>query len=477
MRRRKFLHAAGLGAAAVAAHQAAGQGEAAARPAVEAAQTPPVAVEAAAGARPNVILIFTDDQGTVDAGCYGSADLETPAIDALAARGTRFTQFYAAAPICSPSRAALLTGRYPLRCGVTGNAPAHRGMPGGLPVQEITLAQMFKAAGYATGHIGKWHLGYTPEQLPNARGFDYSFGHMAGCIDNWSHFYFWAGPNVHDLHRNGEEIFEDGRFFPDLCLEEAGKFITANRDRPFFLYYASNQPHYPYQADVKWLRRLKDLPYPRNLYAAALATMDERIGGLLRHVEESGLGERTIVVFMSDNGHSLEERSHFGGGSAGRFRGEKFSMFEGGIRVPAIISWPGRLPQGAVRDQPAHACDWLPTLAELCGVKAPGAGIDGRSLCRVIADAAAPPPHDVLHWHIGAGKMPHWAVRLGRWKLISNAPDPGPDGKSRGRIDLFLADLEADPGETTNRAAENPEVVARLRKLHDDWAAGAAPAG
>jgi arylsulfatase A-like enzyme len=154
---------------------------------------------------PNVIIILTDDQGSADAHCYGAQDLQTPAMDSIAARGVRFTQFYSAAPVCSPSRAGLLTGRYPLRAGLTGNASSRQGDPGMPP--QATLAKMFKAAGYATAHIGKWHLGFTPETMPNGQGFDYSFGHMGGCIDNLSHFFYWDGPNRHDLYRNGKEVF------------------------------------------------------------------------------------------------------------------------------------------------------------------------------------------------------------------------------------------------------------------------------
>ena len=166
--------------------------------------------------------------------------------------------------------------------------------------------------------------------------------------------------------------------------------MEQNRARPFFVYFALNMPHYPYQGDPKWLERFKDLPYPRNLYAAFVSTLDERIGAVLKKVDDLGLRERTIVVFQSDNGHSTEERAHFGGGSAGPYRGAKFSLFEGGIRLPAIISWPGQLPEGEVRDQVVHACDWMPTLAELGGVKLLDTDIDGKSLAPVIRSAAAP---------------------------------------------------------------------------------------
>jgi arylsulfatase A-like enzyme len=160
-----------------------------------------IAIPLQAALRPNVIVILSDDQGSVDAGCYGAKDLLTPNIDSLAAHGVRFTQFYAAAPVCSPSRAALLTGRYPLRCGIVGNAASQHGGKGALPSSEVTMAEMFKAAGYATAHVGKWHLGYTADTLPTAQGFDFSFGHMGRCIDNFSHFFHWSGPSIHDLHR------------------------------------------------------------------------------------------------------------------------------------------------------------------------------------------------------------------------------------------------------------------------------------
>ena len=426
--------------------------------------------------RPNVIVVMADDQGSVDLGCYGSKDLLTPHTDALAARGLRFTQFYAGAPVCSPSRACLLTGRTPARVGLTGNAGSQKGAPAGLAPEEVTMAEMFKAAGYATAHVGKWHLGYSPDRMPNAQGFDSSFGHMGGCIDNYSHFYYWNGPNVHDLHRDGVEIFRDGEYFPDLMLEEASRFMEENRRRPFFVYYAVNTPHYPYQGEAKWLERFKDLPYPRNLYAAFMASQDERLGRLLAKVDALGLRERTIVVFQSDNGHSTEERAHFGGGSAGPFRGAKFSLFEGGIRVPALISWPGRLPQGETRDQPAHAADWLPTLADLCGLAPPERPLDGRSLAPLLKSSAAVLPARPLHWQVGEGKNAQWAVRSGDWKLISNAWDTAEGvswaaGGKKGseRIPLFLANLAEDPGERRNLVERHPEVVGRLKALHDGY--------
>lgn len=421
--------------------------------------------------RPNVIVILTDDQGSVDAGCYGATDLETPAIDSLAARGVRFKQFYAAAPVCSPSRAGLLTGRYPLRAGLVGNAGSRPG-GAGMPGEQVTIAETFRAAGYATAHIGKWHLGFVPEQMPNAQGFDSSFGHMGGCIDNYSHFFFWDGPNRHDLYRDGREVHQDGKYFPDLMVEEASRFLAEDRSRPFFAYFAMNTPHYPYQGEAKWLDRYKDLPYPRNLYAAFVSSLDERIGKLLGKVDELGLRERTIVVFQSDHGHSLEERAHFGGGSAGPYRGGKFSMLEGGLRVPAIISWPGKLPEGAKREQLAHGCDWLPTVAELCEIPLLEKDIDGKSLVPMLKEADAPSPHEVVHWQTGRGPSAQWAVRRGDWKLIVNleSVDKGLTAEDKR---TFLSNLADDLSERANHAEKHPEIVQELARLHEEWAKAA----
>ena len=422
----------------------------------------------AAARKPNVIIIYTDDQGSVDLNCYGSKDLVTPHMDGLAKRGVRFTQFYASAPVCSPSRAGLLTGRYPVRAGMPGNAGSTKGKAG-LAASEVTIAETMKAGGYKTAHIGKWHLGYTPETMPNSQGFDYSFGHMGGCIDNYSHFFYWQGPNRHDLWRNGEEIFEDGKFFPELMAAEAEGFIQQNKDKPFFMYFALNTPHYPYQGYAKWLKHYKDLPYPRNLYAAFLSTQDEAIGQLIGTVDRLGLRKNTIIIFQSDHGHSHEERAHFGGGSSGPYRGAKFSMFEGGLRVPAIISWPGSLPEGAVRDQVAHGCDWLPTIAELTGSKLLQKDIDGKSIVGVIKNDKAKTPHDVLHWQTGRGRQPRWAVRQGDWKLIGNPQDTSNKAPLTAKDKLFLVNLKESVSEMKNLAANHPDITQRLKKLHDDW--------
>ncbi len=414
--------------------------------------------------KPNVLIIYTDDQGAIDLNCFGANDLVTPHMDQLVKSGIKFTRFYGA-PICSPSRAGLLTGKTPQRAGVPGNVSS-LSEEAGMPSAQYTLAEMFKDAGYRTGHIGKWHLGHGKDKQPNAQGFDYSFGHFVGCIDNYSHFFYWAGPNRHDLYRNGKEVFYPGEFFPDLMVREASSFLEKNKNEPFFMYFALNTPHYPYQGSPEWLEyyREKGVAYPRDLYAAFLSTQDEKIGELIQKLEELGLYENTIVVFQSDNGYSTEERAHFGGGSAGILRGNKFSLFEGGIRVPASISWPARLKSGQVRDQVAVNGDWMPTLAELCGIDLDTGDLDGKSLVPVIEDTNAESRHaDGFCWENGS----HWAARKGDWKLLGNPFILGE--KFAPEDSLFLVNLSTDPGEKDNLARKHPEKVKALKAQYQKW--------
>ncbi|MEL7335591.1 MAG: family 16 glycoside hydrolase, partial [Planctomycetota bacterium] len=329
-----------------------------------------------------------------------------------------------------------------------------------------TLAELFRGAGYATGHVGKWHLGHQIEERPLGQGFDHSFGHMVGCIDNYSHFFYWNGPNRHDLWLDGKEIHRPGEYFPDMMVQQAKSFIDQSNEQPFFLYFASNAPHYPYQGTPRWLKKYRDLPYPRNLYAAFLSSLDERIGQLLAHLNKKGLSENTIVIFQSDHGFSTEERAHYGGGSAGPFRGSKFSLFEGGLRVPAIIRWPKGIPAGQTRDQLAHGCDWFPTLAELCDIPLPERKIDGKSLVPIINDANSAELHKVFHWGNDRGS---WSVRRGDWKLIHR---PFNHGKSKNQeTKRWLSHLAKDPGETTNYIDEQEELAAELTKLHEAFVA------
>lgn len=425
---------------------------------------------------PNILLILTDDQIFMDLGCYGSEDLHTPNLDKLAENGIRFTQFYAGAPVCSPSRAALLTGKYNFNAGLFGNvAPPHLDPEGksGLPTDEITMAEVFKEAGYKTALIGKWHLGHTPEKLPNGQGFDYFFGHQRGCIDNYSHFFYWSGPNTHDLYQNDKEIYRHGHFFGDLMKKELMDFVDKTDSDPFFVYWAINMPHYPYQGKEEWLEQFRDLESPRKEYASFISTFDELIGEVYTYLERSGKLENTIIAFQTDHGHSTEERAYFGGGDNGPFNGAKFSMLEGGLRVPAIISFPKLLNQGEVRHQWASSVDWLPTLADLAGVTIEHE-IDGKSMLPFLKDPSVQSPHHLMHWGTGNPENDNypWAIRKGDWKLLGNPTDPTGVLDFEEEDKLYLVNLSQDSTESNNLAELHPDVVQELSKLHEDWIRG-----
>jgi arylsulfatase A-like enzyme len=415
--------------------------------------------------RPNVIIILTDDQGTIDLNCFGSEDLHTPKMDALAASGIKFHQFYVAAPVCSPSRAALLTGLTPQGAGLPGNAssiPGHKGMP----TEQYTMAEMMKDAGYATAHIGKWHLGYSPETMPLGQGFDYSFGHMGGCIDNYSHFFYWNGPNRHDLFENGEEVWYDGSYFPDLMAEKSDAFIEQHKDEPFFMYYAINMPHYPVQPDPHWRAYYATMEDQRRAhYAAFVSSVDERVGRLMNSLEKHGVKDNTIVVFLADHGHSNEVRNFGGGGNAGPYRGSKFSLFEGGIRVPAIVSWPKKIKPNQTRYQWVMSLDLMPTLADLCGAQLKNEVV-GKSMVPILMHEDEPSKHEKHIWQSGA----QWAVRKGKWKLVGNPVDHSGKGELDPVKDqLFLINLDEDRTELMNYASLVPEKVEELTQEYLAW--------
>ncbi len=413
--------------------------------------------------KPNVIIILTDDQGTVDLNSFGAKDLYTPNIDKLAAQGVKFTQFYAAAPLCSPSRASMLTGMNPHAAGLPGNASSMKGTRG-MPTEKVTIAEAMKEEGYTTGHIGKWHLGFTPETMPNGQGFDYSYGHMGGCIDNYSHFFYWNGPNRHDLYENGKEVWEDGTYFPDLMKQKADEFITRNKEKPFFMYYAINLPHYPLQPAAKWREHYKGLAHPRKDYAAFVSTIDERVGHLMNTLDSLQLRENTIVIFQSDHGHSVESRAFGGGGSAGPYRGSKMSLFEGGIRVPAIISYPKQIPENQERNQMALNIDWFATIMDYVGGEAEN--LEGKSLRPLIENAAEEATHQVFRWKQGVS----WAIRRGDWKLIGFPQDPTKKAPLDPEKDvLFLSNLKDDPSEMVNIASQYPEKVKELLDEYLEW--------
>ncbi len=421
-----------------------------------------ISVSAAEADRPNVVLILTDDQGSLDLNIYGAQDLHTPHLDRLAERGVRFNQFYVGSSVCSPSRASILTGKSPQGAGLTVNAPRNEGFRG-LPPSQVTVAEMLQESGYATAHIGKWHLGHTPGLRPEDQGFEYTFGHMEGCIDNYSHFFYWVPPNRHDLWENGKEVFETGYYFQDSLVEKARRFVADNRERPFFIFFSTNLPHYPLQPDRKWQEYYKDLPMPRRDYAACVSTIDERVGQLMETLEAYDELDDTIIVFLSDHGHSCEERTFGGGGYAGAMRGAKFGFFEAGIRVPAIISGPG-LPEGKVVEKPAMAMDIVPTLAELCGIDNLPDSIEGTSLVGLIERGES--LRETMFWK----RREQWAVRRGDWKLLVNPRDDSnsyPLDPDKDKV--FLANLKMDLAESENLASKYPKKVEELVALYKDW--------
>lgn len=440
--------------------------------------------------KPNIVIIYTDDQGTLDAGCFGANDLYTPNIDRLSKTGIRFTQAYAHT-VCCPSRAALLTGRHPQRSGINNwtQNDAHAKEKGiNLPLSEVTIAEVLKEQGYRTGLFGKWHLGGAVENGPLEQGFDTFYGFRGGFIDNYVH-YFLHGKGFHDLWNNQEEIFERNRYFPSLMTEKAIQFIDENSHQPFFLYAAFNLPHYPEQPDSLFIPFTKELNEPRKSYAATVSTVDDKIGQILNKLEELEIRNNTVIFLMSDNGHSTEETmikidnhlsglpkgtnycANGGGGYTGKWRGAKAGFFEGGIRVPAIISFPGHFPENETRDQIITCMDFLPTICEITGSKMPDCDIDGYSLLPVINSKTANSNHKVLYFQW----RDQWAVREGKWKLIVKGRDTTGKfshhkQKEEKMESPYLANLETEHPEEQNHAIEHPEIVERFRKLYFNWA-------
>jgi len=441
--------------------------------------------------KPNIIIIYTDDQGTLDAGCYGANDLYTPNIDKLSRTGVRFTQAYSHT-VCCPSRAAMITGRHPERSGIynwTQN-DAHAEEKGvNIPLSEVTIAEVLKDNGYQTGLFGKWHLGGALENGPLEQGFDEFYGFRGGFIDNYVH-YFLHGKGFHDLWNNKEEIFERDRYFPTLMTEKAIQFIEKNRNQPFFLYAAFNLPHYPEQPDSLFSPLYKDLTEPRKSYATVISTVDDKTGQILNKLEELNIRDNTAIFFMSDNGHSTEVTmiridnhlsglpkgtnycANGGGGYTGKWRGAKSNFLEGGIRVPAIISYQGHFPENETRDQIITCMDFLPAICEITGSTLPNCTLDGYSLLPIIESEKSSSNHSVLYfqWYN------QWSVREGRWKLIVNGSDDTGKFSNHPQKESimetpYLADLEADNPEEHNYANEYPEIVEKLTKLHAIWAA------
>ncbi len=416
--------------------------------------------------RPNIVFIMADDLGYNDLGCYGQKRILTPRIDRLAREGMRFTQVYAGSTVCAPSRCCLMTGVH------NGHARIRDNIPHGtfLADEDVTLAEVLKQAGYRTGAIGKWSLGvHGSEGKPNDQGFDDWFGHLD---QDQAHFYYphylWDNDRIRLLPGNRGE--KKGQYTHDLFTERALRFIERSKGGPFFLYLAYTIPHwsdYPgntpesqiVPSDAPYSER--DWPQVEKNYAAMITRMDRDVGRIMDLIKRLGLDDKTIVFFTSDNGPcGGEERIHKPAffKSAGALRGLKRSLYEGGIRVPMIVRWPGQVPTGEVSEAVWAFWDVMPTLAELAGTTAPQ-GIDGLSVVPALMGKPLQKRHDYLYWDYGHSRGNFMqAVRLGKWKGIRRRP--------ANTMELY--DLSKDLDESDDVAARHPDVVAEMAKAMDE---------
>ncbi len=429
---------------------------------------------------PNIVVIFTDDQGYTDVGAYGAEGFSTPNLDAMATEGVRFTNFYTAQPVCSASRAALLTGCYPNRIGITGalGPRSKRGLHSG----EVTLAEVCKSRGYATAIFGKWHLGHHPEFLPTRHGFDEFYG-LPYSNDMWP-----LHPEYVDLP---PKLAKRKRGYPDLPLYEGERivnpkvtpedqeeftteftrrgvdFIRRNRHRPFFLYLPHPMPHVPLYVSEKF-RGKSD----QGCYGDVIMEIDWSVGRILDALKECGIDDNTLVIFTADNGPWLSYGNH--GGSARGLREGKGTTWEGGVREPCIMRWPGKIPAGSVCDEPAMTIDILPTVAKRIHASLPDHAIDGLDIWPLLAGTpGAKSPHEALYFYYRLGELQ--ALRSGKWKLVfphryrsltgTAGQDGKPNGYSQKRCGLELYDLDSDPGERDDVSARHPGVVKGLQAL------------
>jgi arylsulfatase A-like enzyme len=420
--------------------------------------------------KPNVLFILTDDHGYGDLGCMGARDLSTPHLDRLAASGCLFQAMYAGAPESSPSRAALLTGRYPANAGVRADlAESARGLSPGVP----SLAAALREAGYRTGLIGKWHLGMLDECRPNANGFDVFRGFLSDGVDPFSHIRYWGLADgqpapAHDLWEDGKEAWESGTYITHYITEQTIRFIRESAPGPFFAVASYGAPHAPAHAPKEYVERFSHLAPDRRLMAAMLCAVDEGVGALAATLFSLGLTSDTLVYFQSVCGPSREARNRLDGrdeawhgGACGGLAGHRDSLFEGGIRVPALISRPGRIPAGRRISEPCVAMDLYPTVLRAAGCDAGAWETDGIDLTPLIETGTGLPRGD-LFWESGE----QTAIRRGNYKLIINVR---PDRDEPLPARFFLSDLSRDPGERKNLADEMPDLTSDMLNAALDW--------
>ncbi|MFI5694976.1 sulfatase-like hydrolase/transferase [Kribbella sp. NPDC051586] len=413
--------------------------------------------------RPNIVIIYTDDLGWGDLGCYGSPDIRTPHLDDLAARGVRMTDWYSNSPVCSPSRASLLTGRHPAHAGVESILGADRGTHG-LPPQD-TVASALSAGGWRTAVFGKWHLGVEPGSAPLRYGFDHHFGFRAGCVDYYSHIMYWGVRNpLHDLWSDDVEVWQNGEYLTDLITDRAVEYIADVRE-PFFCYVAYNAPHYPMHAPADAMAQYAHLPWEKQVMAAMISRVDDGVGRIVDVLRRTGRLDDTIIFFSSDNGPSAEERNWLGGeeiaypgGSTGGLRGHKGSVFEGGIRVPGIWSWPSTLPSGVTCSEPALMMDVAPTLLSAAGLTC--TDVDGVDILPLLTGGTS--PERVLTWEYANQR----AIRRGPWKLVVDPADHLGAPQVPGH---HLYNLTTDPSETTDLSSQHPEILNQLLDSDHTW--------
>jgi len=414
---------------------------------------------AATEPRPNIVVILADDMGIGDAGVYGCTDIPTPHIDSIAANGVKMLEGYVTAPQCGPSRAGLISGRYQQRFGYEFNANPHDA-DCGMSTEEKSLATRLKAAGYTSAIIGKWHLGAGKGLLPQDRGFDYFYGIKNGMGEFFPP-YRWATKYLKldqpsDIFRNGKSIVETADYFTDALRRECVGFIDRSKARPFFLYASFTAPHVPLQATQKYLDRVGSIEdKDRRTYAAMMVALDDAVGDILDTLKQNGLWENTLLFFISDNGAAKGA-----GGSNSSFQGYKGSLYEGGIRVPYLVQWPGTLPAGKDYAPPVSTLDVAATAVALAGADAVmEPALEGVNLVPYLTGAAKGAPHKVLFYKQYAWND-SWAVRRGAWMLYGRHGIDQP---------AALYNVEKDPQEKNDLSAQFPERVGKLTAQWKQW--------